>query len=68
MRDKVKFSRIDDGDRIHSKCGRFTIRRFPDWYINGRAVWELRDDGADWWITYDRLKDAKEMANNLANL
>jgi hypothetical protein len=58
---EIKFSQIGADDRIRSKCGRFVIRRFPDWYVNGRAVWELRDDG-EGVDTFDRLRDAKEFA------
>ena len=63
---EIKFSQIGADDRIRSKCGRFVIRRFPDWYVNGRAVWELRDDGEKF-ETYDRLRDAKDMAAMLAD-
>lgn len=46
---------------IFSACERFQIFRFEDWYAESRAVWVLRDDGEKI-ETYDRLRDAKDMA------
>ena len=55
---EIKFSQIGADGRIRSKCGRFVIR-FS--YVNGRWLWELRDDG-EGVDTFDRLRDAKEFA------
>jgi hypothetical protein len=51
---------------VTSKCDRFQIFRSEDWYTESLAVWELRDDGKKV-ETYDRLRDAKDMAAMLAD-